>query len=485
MPTLPNTINWATLGITPKASIPAFTGLCLDSRRCQPGDLFIAIPGNKVDGSQYIHDAIAKGAVAVLTEPHVSLPDLTIPVLHSSHIRQSLALLAGTFYQPQPAHIVAVTGTNGKTSTVTLCQQLWQAVGIQAASIGTLGILTPRGLSTGSLTTPDPVVLHQQLQTLCVKDIQHVALEASSHGIEQHRLDGVVLEAAAFTNLSRDHLDYHHTMQAYFAAKAQLFNRLLPMGKTAILNKAIDEFDALQAICTSRQQRIISFGTDHADLALLDVQAHHSGLSLNLSLFGARHQVLLPLYGLFQAQNLLAAFGLLLATNTPVAALLAALPDIKGIPGRMEKMTGNDQGFHVFVDYAHTPDALHSALVALRPHTKGNLIIVFGCGGDRDAGKRPMMGATACTFADQVIITDDNPRTEDAASIRQQIVSGCPFGKSVQNIGSRELAIATALDAARPGDTILVAGKGHEQGQIIGTDVIPYSDQDTIRKLLP
>ena len=382
-------------------------------------------------------------------------------------------------YAPQPATIAAVTGTNGKTSVAAFTRQIWAHHGLGAASLGTLGIVGPDFAEPGSLTTPDPVALHRALQRLAARGIDHVALEASSHGLDQFRLDGLTLSAAAFTNLTRDHLDYHGDMAAYFAAKRRLFAELLPRGGAAVINLDSSEGRELAALCRGRGQRVIGFGADAlADLRLISARPEGAGQTLLLEAFGTRRALLLPLMGEFQAMNALAALGLAVATGVPAGEALDALAALQGAPGRMEHAATHPNGAPIIVDYAHTPDALETALTALRPHCRGRLVVVFGCGGDRDAGKRPMMGAIAERLADRVIVTDDNPRSEDAASIRRAILAAAP---KAREIGDRGSAIRAAVAMLEPGDVLLLAGKGHERGQIVGDTVLPFDDAEMAR----
>lgn len=463
--------------------IPAITSITLDSRLVTEGALFIAITGNHADGLTFIEDAIRRGASAVLvaTEQAARLRTLSVPVLTSDNVRRSAALLAARFYPNSPQTLVGITGTNGKTSTAFLTEQLWELNNCAAASMGTLGVHSQKMVVAGTLTTPHPITLHQNLQNLTETGVTHVALEASSHGLEQHRLDGLHLEAAAFLNLTRDHLDYHKTEEAYFSAKSLLFSRLLPEGKTAILPVDSPYFSTLHDICAARNHKIITFGENAADLQVCRISPTPKGQELTLSLFGEPFEAFLPLFGTFQSTNILAAIGLAHATGTPIETLVASLPRLSGIKGRMENVSPLNSPFNIFIDYAHTPDALEKALQSVRAHTTGNVHVVFGCGGDRDTGKRPIMGKIAADFADFTIITDDNPRTEDAKTIREAIAAANP---NALTIGERTLAIATALNNAKAGDSILIAGKGHEMGQVVGTVTLPYSDHAAVKQVL-
>jgi UDP-N-acetylmuramoyl-L-alanyl-D-glutamate--2,6-diaminopimelate ligase len=451
--------------------------LTTDSREVAPGALFAAIPGAKIDGRKFIADAVAKGAVAVLA-PVGTQAD--VPVIETEEPRRALALLAARFYGAQPKTIAAVTGTNGKTSVAQFTRQIWAALGHPSAALGTLGLIATGFPNEGSLTTPDPVTLHQTIARLKKGGIEHLALEASSHGLYQSRLDGLEISAAGFTNLSRDHLDYHGDMASYFAAKALLFSRVLPEGGTAVINADAPEAEALIAIATSRRQRIIRFGQT-GDIAILDRVPGETGQDLTLSLFGATRHVRLPLAGSFQASNALCALGLAIGGGSNPVKALETLAKLEGASGRLQRVASAPSGAPIYVDYAHTPDALETVLVALRPHAKGKLVVVFGCGGDRDPGKRPIMGEIASRLADRAIVTDDNPRTEDAALIRKAVMAGTGPG-DVTEIGDREAAIAHAIAGLKADDLLVIAGKGHEQGQIVGKTVIPFDDAEVARR---
>ncbi|CAK0748952.1 UDP-N-acetylmuramoyl-L-alanyl-D-glutamate--2, 6-diaminopimelate ligase [uncultured Gammaproteobacteria bacterium] len=460
------------------------TGLTADSRAVRPGMLFAALPGAKADGCGFIADAIARGAVAVLAPTGTRLPAVTLPavmLIEHDQPRLRFAQLAAAFYGRQPRCVVAVTGTNGKTSTVHFARQLWAALGYQAAALGTLGLTAPGLDRSGAMTTPDPVSLHADLACLAEAGFDHLALEASSHGLDQYRLDGVTLAAGGFTNLTRDHLDYHGDMAAYFQAKAALFERVLPAGAAAVLNADSPEFEPLAMIAARRGQRVIGYGFAGRELRVVAVEPLAHGQRLALALFGRRVAVDLPLVGRFQAWNALCALGLVLGAGDGVAgdgvdvdAVLAALASLEGVPGRMQLAARHGNGAPVLVDYAHTPDALETVLTALRPHAvRGRLVVVFGCGGDRDRGKRPVMGAIAARLADRVFVTDDNPRGEVPAAIRAEVLAGCP---QAEEIGDRAAAIRVAVAGLGVGDVLLIAGKGHEQGQTIGAEVRPFDD---------
>jgi UDP-N-acetylmuramoyl-L-alanyl-D-glutamate--2,6-diaminopimelate ligase len=388
--------------------------------------------------------------------------------------------MAARFYVHQPRVIAAVTGTNGKTSVAAFTRQIWQRLGFRAASIGTLGLVAPNLQRPGALTTPDPVDLHRILRELADDGIEYLAMEASSHGLEQFRLDGVRIGAAGFTNLSRDHLDYHDSMEAYLAAKMRLFEAVMAPGGTAVLNADAPEFDALAQICVARGHEIISYGAAGEDLRLEASQPSEQGQHVTLTVLGERAEMKLPLFGAFQAHNVLCALGLAIACGANHEAALEAIEYLKGPRGRLELVARHPSGAPVYVDYAHTPDALENVLEALRSHATGRLVLVFGCGGDRDPGKRPLMGAVASRLADVVIVTDDNPRSEDPAAIRRQIMApqGAP---GAREIGLRGEAIRAALALLERDDLLLIAGKGHETGQIVGEEVHPFDDADVAR----
>jgi UDP-N-acetylmuramoyl-L-alanyl-D-glutamate--2,6-diaminopimelate ligase len=455
---------------------PDILGLTSDSRLVKPGYLFAALSGRSADGRRFLDDALKRGAGAVLADRPADLP---VPVVVDANPRRSLALMAALYYAPQPATAAAVTGTNGKTSVAVFLRQIWQEAGFKAASLGTIGMVAPGIDRPGSLTTPDPVELHKELQELARLGVDHLALEASSHGLDQFRLDGVKLAAAGFTNLTRDHLDYHPDMAAYFAAKARLFTELLPEDGTAVINIDQAEGGELAALCRQRGIRIVGYGrTGRAELRLIKAEPTDAGLAIEIELAAKRHAIDLPLLGGFQAMNALCALGLALATGVETQKALDALAGLKGAPGRMELAAIHPSGAKLIVDYAHTPDALETALKALRPHCPGRLVLVFGCGGDRDKGKRPLMGAIAQRLADLVFVTDDNPRSEDAGAIRRAILAACP---KAQEIGDRRQAIFAAVRLLRPGDLLLIAGKGHERGQIVGPATLPFEDGEAAR----
>ncbi|MEK7820209.1 MAG: UDP-N-acetylmuramoyl-L-alanyl-D-glutamate--2,6-diaminopimelate ligase, partial [Pseudomonadota bacterium] len=403
--------------------------------------------------------------------------------LADANPRRAYALMAARFFARQPATVVAVTGTNGKTSTVHFLRQIWTALGHRAAGIGTLGLIGADGARTpsGGLTTPDPAELHRLLRDLADGGVAHLAMEASSHGLDQHRLDGVRLKAAAFTNLTRDHLDYHRDMGTYGAAKRRLFAELLPEDGVAIIHAAAPGAEDILETCRRARRRIVTYGTEGADVALLAARPSPNGQRLELSVFGAARTVVLPLVGGFQVENALCALALAVVCGADAERALACLEKLDSVPGRLEKAGETRTGAAVYVDYAHTPDALANVLAALRPHTPGKLAVVFGCGGDRDAGKRPEMGRIAARDADAVIVTDDNPRGEDASSIRRAILAACP---GAEDIADRRQAIRTAVARLRAGDVLVLAGKGHEQGQIVGAEARPFDDRTEARAAL-
>jgi UDP-N-acetylmuramoyl-L-alanyl-D-glutamate--2,6-diaminopimelate ligase len=389
--------------------------------------------------------------------------------------------MAARFHGRQPRTIAAVTGTNGKTSVVHFTREIWTALGHPAASLGTLGIVTAGESRPGALTTPDPVALHRDLAGLAKQGIDHVAVEASSHGLHQFRLDGMSVAAAAFTNLTRDHLDYHGEMAHYRAGKERLFTTLLAPGGSAVLNRDSAEFPRLEGLCRDGGHPVIAYGAEPAaDLRLIGREPRVDSQFLVLEVFGRRQELVLPLAGEFQAMNALAALGLVIATGGAVAASTAALTGLTGVPGRLQFVAGHEGGAAIVVDYAHTPDALATVLTALRPHAHSRLAVLFGCGGDRDAGKRPLMGEVATRLADRIYVTDDNPRTEPPEEIRRAILEAAP---SALEIGDRREAIATAIAELGAGDLLVIAGKGHETGQIIGTETYPFDDAAIAREL--
>ncbi|MCW0233301.1 MAG: UDP-N-acetylmuramoyl-L-alanyl-D-glutamate--2,6-diaminopimelate ligase [Ferrovibrio sp.] len=468
----------ADLPLDPRAAALDVAGLTADSRAVRPGYVFAALKGTQADGHRFIPDAREKGAVAVLSDHVDPAYAGQIAFVTDTNPRRRLALMAAAFFGAQPNHIAAVTGTNGKTSVTNFTAQIWARLGFKSASLGTLGLHT-LGLQGADLdlpvahTTPDPVQLHELLTRAKQAGAEHLALEASSHGLDQFRLDGIVPQAAAFTNLTRDHMDYHPTVEAYFAAKLRLFDTLLPADGAAVINMDSALGAKVEQICTRRGQRLIRYGQLGTELKLLSAVPHAGGLQVEAEVFGVRRHVDLPLIGGFQAGNVLAALGLVVGCGVHAAAAWETLATLDGVPGRMQKAAQRKNGASIFVDYAHTPDALETVLKAARPHSTQRLAVVFGCGGDRDRGKRPLMGAVATKLADRVYVTDDNPRSEEAASIRAAIMAAAP---GAREIGDRREAVFTAVAELQPGDLLLVAGKGHEQGQVIGKDVRPFDD---------
>jgi UDP-N-acetylmuramoyl-L-alanyl-D-glutamate--2,6-diaminopimelate ligase len=458
-----------------------------DSRRVRPGDLFVAVPGIFVDGRDFIPEAVRNGAVAVLAPNGTHWPPEVPPrvLLTDPEPRRMLALIAAVLAGVRPETVVAVTGTNGKTSTVEFLRQLWTLTGHRAASIGTLGLIAPGYEPGPGLTTPDPVTLAEILSSLARHGIQRVAMEASSHGLDQHRLDGVRLAAAGFTNLTRDHLDYHVTMAAYRAAKLRLAGGLLPPRSPFVAHSDMDPvtLEALRAVAIARRLAFHTVGQAGSLFRLVEAVPRPDGQDLTLEIpgetGGERREVRLNLPGRFQADNVLLAVGL--ARVLGVENVLDLVPRLTGVRGRMELAARLPNGAAAYVDYAHTPDALERLLTALRPHTEGKLHIVFGAGGDRDRGKRPLMGEAAARLADRIIVTDDNPRGEVPQAIRAAVLSCCP---DAREIGDRAGAIETALNDLGPRDVLVVAGKGHEQGQTIAGVVHPFDDVSVIRGLV-
>jgi UDP-N-acetylmuramoyl-L-alanyl-D-glutamate--2,6-diaminopimelate ligase len=471
------------LGVLTDLAGPAadleIAGLAIDSRAVEPGFVFGAFPGAKVDGAAFIPQAVANGAVAVVARPDAAVPH-TVVHLAADDPRLLMAHVAARFFAPAPATLLAVTGTNGKTSVAHMCFQLGLRLGVPAASLGTLGLLTSAGRSDTGMTTPDVLSFHRTLGQLAQDGVQLCAFEASSHALDQARVDGVRLSAAGFTNLTRDHLDYHGTMEAYEVAKALLFSRVLGPDGVAVINVDDPAGARIAAGCAARGQRVLSVGQTGTGIHLLAREPLLAGQRLRLSCAGRIFDLVLPLVGAFQADNLLVAAGLLIAAGHAPEAVFAAAERLEGVPGRLELAATTPTGAAAYVDYAHTPDGLRAALSALRPHTRHRLWVVFGCGGDRDRGKRPQMGTIAATLADHTIITDDNPRTEDPAAIRAEVAAGAP---AATVIGDRHAAISAALEAAAAGDVVLIAGKGHEEGQIVGTRVIPFNDVAVARSI--
>ncbi len=464
-------------------------GLTMDSRLVRPGFLFAAMPGEKSDGHDYIDQAIENGAVAILALPGTNLPASAggIELIEDPNPRRRFARMASKFYGRQPENTAMITGTNGKTSTANFVRQLWLHAGHQSASIGTLGTDAPQlnwssKNADQSLTTPDAVTLHSEISELAHAGVTHLAMEASSHGLDQYRLDGVTTKIAAFTNLSRDHMNYHGSMGAYFNAKARLFREVMAPNGTAVINADSDYAPRLEDICHQYNHRTIMFGKKGRDITLLSQQPTMTGQKIEINVFGDPYEIELPVAGSFQAMNALCALGIVLAAEEDPKNFIHYIDGLKhlqNVAGRMELVTCLENSAQVYVDYAHTPDALETILKSLRPHTQNKLHVLFGAGGDRDSGKRPMMGKIADKLADKVIVTDDNPRTENSEKIRAEIIAKCP---NALEIGDRREAIKTAIDQLKPGDILVVAGKGHEKGQIIGQTILPFDDATEIRK---
>lgn len=459
---------------------PMIAGLAVDSRQVKEGYLFAALPGTRVHGGEFIQYALRMGAAAVLTdsmgaeiaEAELATSDAALVVVEDP--RQALAWTAALWFGAQPQVMAAVTGTNGKTSVATFLRQIWMALGHQAINLGTTGV---EGAWSAPLqhTTPEPITLHRVLAEAATHGVTHAAMEASSHGLEQRRLDGVQLKAAAFTNFTQDHLDYHESFEAYFAAKAGLFRRVLPPDGTAVINLDDPRGAEMRAIAAARGQAVLTVGRAAGDLRLLAQRFDATGQDLRFSWMGQSHQARLDLIGGFQAENVLIAAGLAIACGEAAEAVFRTLPELTTVHGRMQLAATRENGAAVFVDYAHTPDAVATALKALRPHVMGRLVAIVGAGGDRDRAKRPLMGAAAAANADMVFVTDDNPRSEDPAAIRAAVLEGAP---EAVEVGDRAEAILRGVDALGPGDALLIAGKGHETGQTVGDDVLPFDDSE-------
>ncbi len=455
-------------------------GLSSDSRKVRPGYLFAALSGRTRDGITYIQDAVEQGAVAILAPPGTHIDETTVRLVVDANPRQMLARMAARFHGRQPATVVAVTGTNGKTSVVSFTRQLWSAIGNNSASLGTLGVVADSFSAQLSHTTPEPVTLHALLADMADRGINHLAIEASSHGLDQHRLDGVVIQAAAFTNLSRDHLDYHGDQESYFAAKKRLISEVMSNG-VAVLNADCNHFSDLNVVARRRGHQTISYGLKGQEVKLVKVKPGSGGQDVEIELLGRRHKAWLPLVGAFQVSNVMCALGLVVGGGVGPHEAAASISNLRGVDGRLDLVAKHSSGAPIYVDYAHTPGALESVLIALRPHVTRSLWVIFGCGGGRDRGKRGEMGAVAQKYADRVIVTDDNPRDESPEVIRKAILDACP---KAQEVSPRDEAIALAVDSLTSGDVLVVAGKGHEENQTIGSDVLPFNDGDVIRDIL-
>lgn len=460
---------------------PSVSAISCDSRIVKPGSVFFALSGRHHDGAKYVNNAIDAGAIAIVTDQHTEFPSLGVPILRSDNPRLALAKAAARFFENQPGNIVAVTGTAGKTSVASFAQQIWVRLGFDAAMIGTTGVISPSRNDYGSLTTPDPVALHALLSELCHEGISHCAMEASSHGLDQYRLDGVNLSAAAFTNLGRDHMDYHPNIDHYFNAKMALFERILEPGKPAVIFSDDEWSD--QAIEHAKQagHDVLTVGAKGDFLTVKRVEQMRFSQRAEIHANGDIFEVELPLAGDFQLANALVAAGLVIATGADMRDALSSLSHLRGAKGRLDLVGNAPCGAPIYVDYAHKPDALEHVLKAVRPFTSGRIILVFGCGGDRDQGKRGIMGEIANRLSDISIVTDDNPRTEAASSIRAQILEQAP---NAIEIADRSQAIANAVDMLGEGDSLIIAGKGHEHGQIIGDQILPFSDHEAAKLAL-
>jgi UDP-N-acetylmuramoyl-L-alanyl-D-glutamate--2,6-diaminopimelate ligase len=459
------------------ASDSEVTGFALDHRKVAPGNIFGAFRGARFNGEDFIGEAVRRGASAVVARPEANVEG--VPHLSSEEPRKLFAELAARFFEPYPETIVAVTGTNGKTSTVELTRQLWRVDGRRSASIGTLGVTTADDQVATGLTTPDIVTFLSNMAGMKRMGISHVAYEASSHGLDQYRAEGVPVKAAAFTNFSRDHLDYHRDMNAYFAAKIRLFDQVVADDGTAVVWTGDARSPEVIEHARRRGLKLMTVGPGAETIELVSRQSTPLGQQLVLRHEGKEYKLALPLIGAYQMNNVLTAAGLVLATGGNWATTLSGMGRVSPVRGRLERAVISRAGAPVYVDYAHTPDAVQAAIEALRPHVEGRLITVLGAGGDRDEGKRPEMGAVAARLSDAVIVTDDNPRSEDPAAIRKAVLAGAP--KAIE-VGDRRQAIAEAIAMARAGDIVLVAGKGHEQGQIIGDQVLPFDDVTVARE---
>ena len=472
----------AELGLAAKHGVQAkVTGLAIDSRQVKDGTLFAALPGSRMHGGEFIQYALRMGASAILTDAAGAriaadvLAGSDAALVVTEDARAALACAAALWFGAQPEVMVAVTGTNGKTSVASFARQIWEAIGLAAINVGTTGV---EGSYAAPLahTTPDAITLHRVLADAAHAGVTHAAMEASSHGLEQRRLDGVQLMAAAFTNFTQDHLDYHHTFEAYFAAKAGLFDRVLPEGGVAVINMDDAKGAVVANLAEARGQDVLRVGRHKdAQLRLLNQRFYPTGQVVRFSWLDEVHQIELPLIGGFQGENLLLAAGLVIGAGADTSRVFQVLPEMRTVRGRMQLAATRANGAAVFVDFAHTSDAVAVAIQALRPHVMGRLIAIIGAGGDRDPGKRPLMGQAAASYADLVIVTDDNPRSEDPGGIRAAVMAGCP---EASNVGDRAEAILRGVDALGPGDALLILGKGHETGQTVGMDVLPFNDAE-------
>ena len=467
------------IGVSLEHSKVEISGLTLDSRKVEPGFLFAALPGVSVHGNDFIPQALEKGAVAILTDKVVDIPG--VEVIVRSDPAADLAALASRFYPRQPGYVVAVTGTNGKSSTVEFLRQVWAAAGIDGASLGTLGVSRGGEVETTGYTTPDAVALHHALDQLADDGVTHLAMEASSHGLKQRRMDGVMLSVAGFTNLTQDHLDYHPDFDDYFASKEKLFSERMPPQGKAVINIDSEWGSKMADIARARGLIVFTIGWRGADIQIREVTPRAASQDVVFVWQGKEHRVEIPLVGEFQILNALLAAALALMGSVSFDRVLQTLSRLEGVAGRLEKIGETEDHSPILVDYAHTPDGLDKLLRAARPHTRGRVIVIFGCGGDRDASKRSKMGAIAAEQADYVIVTDDNPRSENPASIRASILEGCP---DAQEIPDRAEAIRVGVSMLKAGDCLLIAGKGHETGQTIAGVVHPFDDREQGRKAL-
>ncbi|MCV3209074.1 UDP-N-acetylmuramoyl-L-alanyl-D-glutamate--2,6-diaminopimelate ligase [Mesorhizobium sp. YC-39] len=457
------------------------TGISSDSREVKTGVVFFALAGTKADGAAYAADAARRGATAIVAGKGSAIAGLPVPVLIVDDPRLALALSAARYFGKQPQTMVAVTGTSGKTSVAAFTRQVWEQSGFAAASIGTTGVVAPGRNEYGSLTTPDPVALHRLLKELADAGVTHASMEASSHGLDQRRLDGVKLAAGGFTNLGRDHMDYHPSVEDYHHAKLRLFDALLPKGAPAVIFADDPWSEPTVKAARAAGLNVLTVGRHGEFLRLKRVEHERHRQRAEVEVDGVLHEVDLPLAGDFQIANALVSAGLAISTGTTAAKALMALEKLKGAPGRLDLVGTTSNGAPVYVDYAHKPDALENVLASVRPFTTGRVIVVFGCGGDRDRGKRPIMGEIATRLADVVIVTDDNPRSEVPETIRAAILAAAP---GAIEIGDRRKAIHEAVAMLHAGDTLIVAGKGHEEGQTIGTETLHFSDHEEVRAAL-
>lgn len=453
-------------------------GLTLDSRKVEPGFVFAALPGVKVHGRDFIPKALTAGASVILTDEPVEAP---VPVIAVPEPAALLARMAARFYPRQPGHIVAITGTNGKSSTVEFLRQIWAGAGIEAACLGTLGVTRGNSVEVTGYTTPDAVALQAALDRLAGEGVTHLGMEASSHGLKQHRMDGVRLQVGAFTNLTQDHLDYHPDFADYFASKLKLFTERLPADGRAVINVDSEWGGKMAASARERGLEVLTMGWRGSDLAIREITPRAASQSVIFAWKGREHALDIPLVGEFQILNALGAAAIALSDGVAEASVLDTLKGLSGVPGRLEKVGETAAGAPVLVDYAHTPDGLDKLLRAARPHTRGRVIVIFGCGGDRDASKRAKMGVIAANQADHVIVTDDNPRSEDPAAIRKAVLKGCP---RAEEIADRAEAIRHGVAMLKAGDCLLIAGKGHETGQTVGDIVHPFDDREQGRAAL-